>query len=51
MKQKPLIVKPIVSAEAVFQFLKDINEQRQKEIRLEESVRRLSMDVRTLNLN
>lgn len=51
MQQKPLIIKPIVSAEAVFQFIKDINEQRQKEVRLEEAVKRLSMDFSTLNLN
>lgn len=49
-KNNPTI-KAILSPEQVFQFLLDINEQRQREIRIEDCVRRISMDVSTLNLN
>lgn len=51
MKEKTPTIKAILSPEQVFQFLSDINDQKQRDIRLEECVRRLSMDVSTLNLN
>lgn len=44
-------VKIIISPEQVFQFLKDDQEQRRQEIRLEDAIRRLSMESSVLNLN
>lgn len=51
MKNKVHEVKLIASPEEVFHFLKDINELRQIEIQREELVRRMSLDISTLNLN
>ena len=51
MSKKFHEVKFIASPEEVFHFLKDINELRQIEIQREELVRRMSLDVSTLNLN
>lgn len=51
MSKKFHEVKLIASPEEVFHFLKDINELRQIEIRNEDMVRRMSLDVSTLNLN
>ena len=44
-------IKAIISPEQIFQFMCDAQDQRIKEIRLEDAIRRLSMDVSTLNLN
>ena len=43
--------RPIHTAEEVFQFISDYNQERQRELRLEAEVDRLSREMRTIILN
>lgn len=46
-----LPIKPIISPEEIFKYIYDSNEQRKRDIRLEECVRQLSLDTSVINYN